>query len=622
MRGVLAVSVLLLTSASQSAVPGPAAGHLIATDTAGGDAWTFDHLTHGRVAERACDSVTVQSPSGSATALLTGNTFFASIHLWSGENRITAQCWKDRMIVATASQHWNVRLKDGPRAWARLRVENDTVHLDAGGSEPASGRPAPIVGYEWAPLTGNPAPLPRVSGKQVAFTPPAIDGVFRVILRVTDGMGRSDASITLFRVSHGRPVAVDVDFARPAWLEGAVLYGLPLKLLRPVGFEGARARLDKIAELGATVIWLSPMTEASPGDFGYAVTDQFRLRREFGTEGQLHALIDAAHARGLKVMVDFVSNHLSAGHRYFRDSQDRGAGSAYYDWFERDNVGKSVHYFDWSNLENLNYDNPDVRGFISCALTHWVQEYHVDGFRLDAAWAVRDRAPDFWPGLRRELKRLDPDVVLLAEASERDPYYATRGFDAVYDWSERLGEWAWEGVFGRPNSIPDLVRLRRALQDQDLCSGTERRPLVVHFLNNNDTGLRFVTRHGLGQTKDAAALLLTLPGLPMIYAGDEVGATYEPYGGVPIAWSDASGLEPFYARLIRLRRDTHALRSGCLRLLKTDHDDAVLAFLRAPVAPDRPVLVAINFASSPVDVRLQDSEVLHLGPYQFTIVPH
>lgn len=622
MRGVLAVSLLLLLAASEPVIPGLPAGRLIAMDTAGGDAWTFDHLTHGHVAKRACDSVTVQSPSGSARALLTGNTFLASIHLRSGENRIAAQCWKGRVLVATASQHWNVRLKDGPHAWARLRVENDTVHLDGGGSEPASGRPSPIIGYEWAPLAGNPAPLPHVSGRQAAFTPPAMEGVFRMILRVTDGMGRSDASITLFRVSHGRPVAVDVDFDRPAWLEDAVLYGLPLMLLRPVGFEGARARLDEIAGLGATVIWLSPVTEASSGDFGYAVTDQFRVRREFGTEEQLHALIDAAHARGLRVIVDFVSNHLSVGHRYFRDSQHLGAKSAYYDWFERDHSGNAVHYFDWSNLENLNYDNPDVRGFISAALTHWVQDYHVDGFRLDAAWAVRDRAPELWPRLRRELKRLDPDVVLIAEASKQDPYYATRGFEAAYDWTERLGEWAWEGVFGPPDSIPDLVRLRQALLDDESCRGTEQRPLVVHFLNNNDTGLRFVTRHGLEQTQEAAALLLTLPGLPMIYAGDEVGATYEPYGGMPIAWSDASGLELLYARLIRLRRDTPALRSGCLRLLKTDHDDSVLVFLREPAAPDRPVRVAINFAPSPVDVRLQDAEVLQLGPYQFNVVPH
>jgi len=373
------------------------------------------------------------------------------------------------------------------------------------------------------------------------------------------------------------------------------------------------------------------VTEAPAGDFGYAVTDQFHIRGAFGTDAQLRTLVNEAHERGLKVILDVITNHLAAGSTYFEDSESAGAKSPYYDWFERNSQGKVAHYFDWTRLENLNYDNPDVRAYISAALTHWVREYHVDGFRLDAAWAVRERAPEFWPKLRAELKRIHPDVVLLAEASARDPYYAARGFDAVYDWTDVLGEWAWHGVFGAPESVPNLAQLRQALAQSTLEAAGHT--LVLHFLDNNDTGPRFLTRHGFEQTRDAAVLLLTLTGLPLVYAGDEVGAAYDPYReGPPITWSDPYGLQSFYTELIRVRRTTPALRSGTLRILSTDQDDSVLAFLREPSPPDPPVVVLINFAPTPVVAHLRigppavrattEAAVLavSLEPHEFQII--
>lgn len=93
-------------------------------------------------------------------------------------------------------------------------------------------------------------------------------------------------------------------------------------------------RLDEIAELGATAIWLSPVMAAPEDDFGYAVLDPFRLRASFGDARQFRGLVDRAHALGLKVLMDFVPNHLSDRNRYFLDAERHGAHSPYYDWFE------------------------------------------------------------------------------------------------------------------------------------------------------------------------------------------------------------------------------------------------------------------------------------------------
>lgn len=262
-------------------------------------------------------------------------------------------------------------------------------------------------------------------------------------LRVTDALGRSDDSTAVFQVVDGEPKEVDLAHYRPTWTRDAVVYGVSPFAFRKHSYEEIRARLRDIAQLGATVIWLSPITAAPSDDFGHAVTDHFRSRLEFGPERQLRALIDAAHAFGLRVIMDFVPNHFSVEHRYCIDAVRQKAQSPYSAWFERDASGEPTHYFDWEYLKNLEYDNPEVQRYMIEAFAHWVREFGVDGFRVDVSWGVRERAPEFWPRWREELKRIDPDLLLIAEAAARDGYYFSHGFDAAYDWTEQLGQWAW-----------------------------------------------------------------------------------------------------------------------------------------------------------------------------------
>ena len=122
----------------------------------------------------------------------------------------------------------------------------------------------------------------------------------------------------------------------------------------------------------------------------------------------------------------------------------------------------------------------------------------MDGFRIDAAWGPRRRAPAFWPRWRTALKRINPDLLLLlAEASARDPYYGRHGFDAAYDWTDKLGEWAWREAF--EDEAATAQRPRAAIE------GSDSRSLVFRFLDNNNTGPRFLSRYGLGRTRVAAA---------------------------------------------------------------------------------------------------------------------
>jgi cyclomaltodextrinase / maltogenic alpha-amylase / neopullulanase len=380
--------------------------------------------------------------------------------------------------------------------------------------------------------------------------------------------------------------------ARPApasWHRGAVLYGVvpPLFGARPL--QAVTARLDALADLGVDLLWLAPVNVTDDaGAISYAVTDYWRVREDFGSPEDLRILVREAHARRIRVLLDFVPNHTSTGHPFYRDAQARGPASPWWRYYARDASGEATYDFDWKHLRKLDYGNRAVRRMITDAFAYWVREFDVDGFRVDAAWGIRDRAPDYWPALVADLRREKADLVLIAEASARDPYYVASGFDAAYDWTEQLGRWSWEALFDDP------ARIGPALE---AALGPHATPMdrVVRFLDNNDTGDRFVTRHGTALTRVAAVLAHALPGLAVIFTGEEVGAEYRPYEDPPpVAWSDPRGLRPHYRRLAALRERLPALRDGSYRRVRVDGNDAAFAFVRDAGAAGQ-ALVVLNF---------------------------
>jgi glycosidase len=292
--------------------------------------------------------------------------------------------------------------------------------------------------------------------------------------------------------------------------------------------------------------------------------------------------------------MDFVPNHTSERHPYFVDATARGTDSPYYTFYDRDAGGNPTHYFSWTHLPNLNYDNPEVRRFILEAFSFWVREYDVDGFRVDVAWGLKDRAPDYWPIVATELNRIKADILLIAEASARDDYYYDHGYAAAYDWTDELGQWAWAEPLGGIDPVGKAMTAVLTANKPD--------HLVFRFLNNNDTGARFITTYGVGFYRAAAAMLLTLPGLPCLYTGDEVGAEFEPYGTPgPIDMSDHHGLRPVFQELIHLRRKTPAIWSRAWAPLDAAPAATTFAYLRGDDTTGKAIVV-LNF--SPTDTNV------------------
>ena len=576
------------------AVPAGAARPPLAFTTAPGDAWTFRKTIDVEVFDGRCDEVALTSPVSTVMSRPQRGHARARLALGPGDNRIEVRCRKGGVAEAAPIwQHWRVRLPDEPKARITSLVGRGDIVLDGAASERAPARGTAIVHYHWRAAAANPAPLSGLpaEGPRIRLQSPAIDGEYRVTLQIVDTRGRTDESTVLFRVHGGKPEAIDLAHEHAAWIDDAVVYGVVPNLFGRRGLADVTAQLDRLAALGVNTLWLSPITGAPNGDFGYAVTDYFRVRPSLGTADDLRELIGAAHARGMHVILDLVVNHLSDRHPYAVDAAAQGRRSPYFDFLSRTASGAVVHYFNWHNLDNLNYSNAEVERMIVDASAYWVREFHVDGFRVDAAWGPRARAPDFWPRWRAELKRIDPDLLLIAEASARDPYYLEHGFDAAYDWTAELGQWSWHDAFDDPTQT---VRRLQAAIDAVPGSG------VLRFLDNNDTGKRFIVRYGAARTRVAAAMLLTLPGLPALYTGDEVGAAYEPYRDTePISWSDAHGVENWYRRLIALRHREPALRTGAVRLVPLASAPDVLAYWRTSPDGAGKLLVLLNYGAEP-----------------------
>jgi glycosidase len=212
---------------------------------------------------------------------------------------------------------------------------------------------------------------------------------------------------------------------------------------------------------------------------------------------------------------------------------------------------------------------------------------------------VQERAPGFWAQWAVELRRIRPDLLLLAEASARQPVWGEAGFSAAYDWTEGLGQWAWEGAFDKKR--PVAPRIRRALE-------VTPRTNPFRFLENNDGRRRFITSYGPQLTRAAAAMLLTLPGIPCIYSGQEIGADYAPFKRTePLDWtSDPNGLEALYASLANRRRATSARSDAALALLDATPSSAVLAYA---VRDGRSsTLVAINFSGAALEAAIDVGE--------------
>ena len=213
----------------------------------------------------------------------------------------------------------------------------------------------------------------------------------------------------------------------PEWLQDAVIYSIfPRNFSKTGDLQGITQRLDQIKELGIDVVWLlpiNPIGEAKKkGSIGspYAVQDYERINPAYGNSEDLKNLVAKAHAFELKVILDAVLNHTAWDNVLMEHPE----------FYRHDDQLQIIPPLpEWMDVAALDYTNPALQSYILKMLIYWVQEYDLDGFRFDAS----DFVPlEFWKKVRKELRALKPDILLLGEGE--NPEALCQGFDVDYDW--------------------------------------------------------------------------------------------------------------------------------------------------------------------------------------------
>jgi alpha-amylase len=356
-----------------------------------------------------------------------------------------------------------------------------------------------------------------------------------------------------------------IPYTTPDWFRHAVVYQIFVRSFADsnqdgIGdLQGVIARLDYLQALGVDVIWLMPIYP-SPSEHGYDVADYLGVSPDYGTRGDLRQLVDAMHARGLRLLLDFVPSHLSDENPLFAEALANPA-SPHSDWFAWTNDAHTEYasFADNAGMPRFNLYNPEVAEYLTQAALFWLDQ-GVDGFRIDNATFPPRK---FLSAFRQRIKAADPDALLLGEAWVNDPSRLARffpdQFDALFDFP--LAQLA----LGYKDSIGDgllngegVPALLGALLDEE----AERFPaqaMAVRFLANHDTN-RVASKvlEDPARARLAAAFLVALPGPILVYYGDEIGMlgtkggppSYDNYRREPMEWSadQSDPLQPTWFR--------------------------------------------------------------------------
>jgi alpha-amylase len=398
----------------------------------------------------------------------------------------------------------------------------------------------------------------------------------------------------------GQPVSARTSadtVAHPAWSRNAVIYEVNVRQYTPDGTLAAmQTHLPRLKSLGVDVLWFMPVQPIGKknrkGTLGsyYSIADYTAVNPEFGTLSDFKALVGAAHAQGMKVILDWVPNHTAFDHPWITQHKDyyvsRADGTIVN---ARDNEG---HDTDWTDVAELNYDNPNLRRDMIAAMRWWIDSTGIDGFRCDVAGGVPS---DFWRQARPALLAAKPDLFMLAEAE--DPrMHAT--FDMTYGW--QLHHLLNEVAKGkRPAGELDAYF---AAQDTLYGRGAYRMYFTSSHDENSWNGSEF---ERMGANHQAAFVIAATArnSMPMLYSGQEVSMKKRLrfFEKDTVDWNGPS-LAKFYGAVFELKHRQPALANGSWggqqTTLRTSGGDRVYAFTRTLGA--NTVLTAVNFGDSPV----------------------
>ncbi|RDI00416.1 uncharacterized protein DUF3459 [Curtobacterium sp. AG1037] len=412
----------------------------------------------------------------------------------------------------------------------------------------------------------------------------------------------------------------------PAWVEHAMWWhvyplgavGAEIRPTTPVDERPVEHRLsrlvpwlDHVVDLGLNGLLLGPVSASST--HGYDVVDHFRVDPRLGDDADLDALLAAAHDRGVRVLFDGVFNHVGRDHPAFRALEEHGPDAPTADLFAVDwtgwQPGDPVPVGDFEGhdiLVALDHDSPAVQDLVVEVMTHWLAR-GIDGWRLDAAYAV---PPAFWAAVLPRVRERFPDAWCSGEVIHGDATAIVTASTMDSTTQYELWQGTWHGIADR-----NCFELAHAVERHDALLGTF---VPTTFVGNHDV-TRIASAVGERFAGHAAAVLFTVAGTPVVYAGDEYGWTAvkeERLGGddavrpeLPATPPSPTDLTRTYQALVALRR-----RMPWLHRAHTDvvHLTNTALVLRTATA-DAAVVTALNLADDPAEVPAADATRVEAG---------
>ena len=349
--------------------------------------------------------------------------------------------------------------------------------------------------------------------------------------------------------------------------QSAFLGGETCRSLLGGTLHGIRENLDAIERLGCNCLYLNPIFAA--GCYHkYDTLDYFRVDPCFGTGEDLRRLVHAAHARGMRVILDGVFNHVSSRHPFFQDVLKRGKASPYWSWFydlpeqpRYPDAGEMPEYACFSYVPQMPKTDtscPEMRDYFCKVGAYWVREFDVDGWRLDVANEMDD---GFLRAFREAVKREKPDALVIGEVWENAAHFVNHGMmDGAmnYDFRRFCRQFFAEGSIDAEEFDLRLSSLLTRYPRQMLSA-------QLNLLDSHDVS-RFLTLCGGDRARMEQAVLfqMAFPGMPCVFYGDEKGleGTLENEYRRPMAFDRSDALEDVYRRMIALRKEHPALRHG------------------------------------------------------------
>ncbi len=356
--------------------------------------------------------------------------------------------------------------------------------------------------------------------------------------------------------------------SHPEWALGQTIYELNTRQLTPEGtFAAAEKELPRLKEMGVDIVWIMPIqpigVKERKGSLGsyYAISDYKGFNPEFGTREDFEKFLATAHSLGLKVILDWVANHTSPDNVWAVNDG----------WHKRDSLGEMKVQYDWTDISELEFENKDMRAAMKDAMHFWADSIGVDGFRCDMAMLV---PIDFWSEAVGEIRNNKPEFFMLAEAEE--PYLTEEVFNAFYGWDmhHTLNAIA-QGKITADSLYRQIEKTEKLFPE---------RAQRMNFLSNHDENSWSGSEYErMGEAvEEMTALTYMLPGMPLIYSGQEFGNEKRIlfFDKDTIVKVEGAPQTELYTALNKLRDDNPALRYGTSELIETSEPDAGFAIVR------------------------------------------